>query len=127
MVKVACLFSAWLVRRTRQIEPGCMLVCTCGRIWIVAYWLALPRGEPSARVKRGLVERSICHWYVPLAVSARFLLVSVAIDQPRRALSQPASSNARAGLGETSPDSVRMGVAMGATACAISMELTPVR
>src|SRR5213082_2844765 len=65
--------------------------------------------------------------YVPLLVSKSLFEASSANDQPRRALSQPARSSARAGLGETSPNAVRVWVARGTTECSISIEVTPLR
>ena len=85
------------------------------------------RGEPSARVVCGTVAGAICQWYVPLGVSRTFSIESATRDQFRRAFSQPASRKAQAGLGETSPSSVRVGDANGAAACSISMEVIPDR
>src|SRR5579885_1971916 len=126
IVNVARLFSMLLVSRTRQIEPGRISACTCGRIEMLAFpFPALLLGEVSRRVERG--DRSIVQEYVPPAVSWWFPVVSAASSQPRRVFNQPASSSARAGLGDTSPCSVRTWAIRGITACSISIAFTPAR
>src|SRR5260370_17951738 len=89
IVKVACLFSRLLTRRTRQIEPGRCSESTFGRIetlaafpsFVVLLWTGV-----RVRVVRAFAPRSMSHWYVPLPVSRQLLWLSFLSNHPRPTL-----------------------------------------
>src|SRR5947209_20035217 len=122
-----------LVKRTKHRAPGRISGCTRGRIEMlpVVGMLNLPVFPvPAERVESGPVvvrARVSFQECVPVAGSCSACALLAVYCQPRLVLSHPASSKARVGLGETSPSSVRVGTAKGATACSISIEFTPAR